>query len=53
MLILAGYTAVVASEANFFDILLQYWAEGRMPLAASCVFCDSMFRQRVYLTRKQ
>ncbi|KAJ6022824.1 uncharacterized protein N7446_013176 [Penicillium canescens] len=30
-----GWTAIVASEAGFFNILVQYWSEGSMPLAAT------------------
>lgn len=31
----AGWTAIVASEAGFFNVLVQYWSEGSMPLAAT------------------
>ncbi|CAG8296771.1 unnamed protein product [Penicillium salamii] len=31
----AGWTAIVAAEAGFFNVLVQYWAEGSMPLAAT------------------
>ncbi|CAG8256110.1 unnamed protein product [Penicillium salamii] len=30
-----GWTAIVAAEAGFFNVLVQYWAEGSMPLAAT------------------
>ncbi|RDW76926.1 hypothetical protein BP6252_04979 [Coleophoma cylindrospora] len=30
-----GWTAIVASEASFFNILIQYWAEDSFPLAAT------------------
>ncbi|KAJ6139034.1 hypothetical protein N7471_005520 [Penicillium samsonianum] len=30
-----GWTAIVASEAGFFNVLVQYWAEGSIPLAAT------------------
>lgn len=30
-----GWVAVVALEAIFFDIFVQYWAEGALPLPAS------------------
>ncbi|KAM3070515.1 hypothetical protein ACMFMG_010336 [Clarireedia jacksonii] len=30
-----GWTAIVASEASFFNILIQYWAADSFPLAAS------------------
>ncbi|KAJ5550278.1 hypothetical protein N7461_004976 [Penicillium sp. DV-2018c] len=30
-----GWTAIVASEAGFFNVLVQYWAGGSLPLAAS------------------
>lgn len=30
-----GWVAVVALEAIFFDIFVQYWAHGALPLPAS------------------
>ncbi|KAJ5773732.1 hypothetical protein N7457_008628 [Penicillium paradoxum] len=30
-----GWTAIVGSEAGFFNVLVQYWAEGSIPLAAT------------------
>ncbi|KAJ5247958.1 hypothetical protein N7524_011918 [Penicillium chrysogenum] len=30
-----GWTAIVAAEAGFFDVLVQYWAEGSFPQAAT------------------
>ncbi|KAM6527844.1 hypothetical protein FALCPG4_008882 [Fusarium falciforme] len=30
-----GWTAIVSAEAGFFNILVQYWAEGSFPLAAT------------------
>ncbi|KAJ5771069.1 uncharacterized protein N7511_003120 [Penicillium nucicola] len=30
-----GWTAIVASEAGFFNVLVQYWSEGSVPLAAT------------------
>jgi yeast amino acid transporter len=30
-----AWTAIIALEAIFFDIFLQYWAEGAVPLPAS------------------
>ncbi|OQD89901.1 hypothetical protein PENANT_c002G07102 [Penicillium antarcticum] len=30
-----GWTAIVAAEAGFFNVLVQYWSEGSMPLAAT------------------
>jgi hypothetical protein len=35
ILIQAGWTAIVASEAGFFNVLVQYWSEGAVPLAAT------------------
>lgn len=31
-----GWTSIVAAEASFFDILIQFWAGGDFPKAASC-----------------
>lgn len=30
-----GWTAIVGAEAAFFNILVQFWAEGSFPQAAS------------------
>lgn len=30
-----GWTSIVAAEASFFDILIQFWANGDFPKAAS------------------
>ncbi|KAJ5330169.1 hypothetical protein N7452_010559 [Penicillium brevicompactum] len=30
-----GWTAIVAAEAGFFNVLVQYWAEGSIPLPAT------------------
>ncbi|ETI21011.1 hypothetical protein G647_07354 [Cladophialophora carrionii CBS 160.54] len=30
-----GWTAIVAAEAGFFNVLVQYWAEGSFPQAAT------------------
>lgn len=30
-----GWTSIVASEAAFFNILIQFWANGDFPKAAS------------------
>ncbi|KAI8668783.1 AA-permease domain-containing protein [Fusarium keratoplasticum] len=30
-----GWTAIVSAEAGFFNILVQFWAEGSFPLAAT------------------
>ncbi|KAJ5467918.1 hypothetical protein N7475_005670 [Penicillium sp. IBT 31633x] len=42
-----GWTSIVASEAGFFNVLVQYWAEGSIPLAATVsiflVACLGMF----------
>lgn len=35
MLTFSGWTAIVAAEAGFFDVLVQYWAEGSFPQAAT------------------
>jgi amino acid transporter len=36
-----GWTAIVAAEAGFFDVLVQYWAEGSFPQAATSKHCAS------------
>ena len=36
-----GWTSIVASEAAFFNILIQFWAGGDFPKAASRKFVDS------------
>ncbi|GAB1200952.1 hypothetical protein APSETT444_010333 [Aspergillus pseudonomiae] len=34
-----AWSAIVASEAGFFNVLVQYWAEGSLPVAATvCLF---------------
>lgn len=33
---LTGWTAIVASEAVFFTILVDYWGQGFIPQAALC-----------------
>lgn len=30
-----GWTAIVAAEAGFFNVLVQFWAEGSFPEAAT------------------
>jgi yeast amino acid transporter len=30
----AGWTAVFAAEATFFVVLVDFWAEGAVPMAA-------------------
>lgn len=30
-----GWTAVIGAEATFFDVLVQYWAQGSFPQPAS------------------
>jgi amino acid transporter len=34
-----GWTAVVASEATFFSIIVNYWAEGSVHEAVWCEYC--------------
>lgn len=40
----AGWTAIVGSEAGFFNVLVQFWAEGSLPLPASSKLTHSEWR---------
>lgn len=43
-----AWTSIVAAEAAFFNILVQYWAEGSFPLAAACEFINKILTSTSY-----
>jgi yeast amino acid transporter len=33
-----GWTAIIASEATFFSVVINYWANDKVPEAVWCMF---------------
>lgn len=43
-----GWTAIIASEATFFSVVVNYWAENRVNEAVWCMFSFSISHDIVY-----